>query len=563
MRWLKPKSLTPFAFLTLTLAVTWTAAAQQRGTCSSLVERALQAVGNSCSSLDNNSACYGYNQVDSTFYSEVDPGYFSSVSDQTELTQLQTIQTAPFDIGNDQWGIAVMNVQANVPNSLPGAAVTFLLIGDSTIENEVDPEAAFVPGEPVSILTADETIARSLPQVNANVVDTLTSGTELLADALDESGEWVRVLAADRDAWVEIAHLDGADALSDLPVFTATSQSPMQSFYFSTGLGAPTCSEAPDVVTVRSPENLRVNLTVNGAEIGIGSTISFKTDSEGRAVIVVQEGSMILPDGRVVETGETVEVILNEDGEIESFEEIRPATEEELNLGRVSELFFNVLFGGTDVEFVEPTPEPTDEPANPPPPAPVVDCRSFHATSPLNGLNYGENTFYWDAAPGATQYRVTVYNDGESSKGEFTQQFSVDAPQTNVTGILDQNTISGGFQFSWIVEALVNGRVACRSDRVFTQRETAPPITVLSASWYCSGYAEVTVQWSGANAGDQIYITWTEYGYPYSPPPQTGSSGSYTDSVEGGDILTNASVSTSSGLYAALPDISDGCSGAG
>jgi hypothetical protein len=39
-----------------------------------------------------------------------------------------------------------------------------------------------------------------------------------------------------------------------------------------------------------------------------------------------------------------------------------------------------------------------------------VDCRSFHATSPLNGLNYGENTFYWDAAPGATQYRVTVYN---------------------------------------------------------------------------------------------------------------------------------------------------------
>jgi hypothetical protein len=303
MRWLKPKSLTPFAFLTLTLAVTWTAAAQQRGTCSSLVERALQAVGNSCSSLDNNSACYGYNQVDSTFYSEVDPGYFSSVSDQTELTQLQTIQTAPFDIGNDQWGIAVMNVQANVPNSLPGAAVTFLLIGDSTIENEVDPETAFVPGEPVSVLTADETIARSLPQVNANVVDTLTSGTELLADAIDESGEWVRVLAADRDAWVEIAHLDAVDALTDLPVFTATSQSPMQSFYFSTGLGAPTCSEAPDVVTVRSPENLRVNLTVNGAEIGIGSTISFKTVSEGRAVIVVQEGSMILPDGRVVETG--------------------------------------------------------------------------------------------------------------------------------------------------------------------------------------------------------------------------------------------------------------------
>src|SRR5690242_19414220 len=34
----------------------------------------------------------------------------------------------------------------------------------------------------------------------------------------------------------------------------------------------------------------------------------------------------------------------------------------------------------------------------------IIDCTKLRATSPRDGLAYGDNTFYWDPLPGATSY---------------------------------------------------------------------------------------------------------------------------------------------------------------
>src|SRR5690606_5248983 len=119
-------------------------------TCPVLVQQALEDVGNNCDSLERNNACYGYNQVEAAFFDEQPEAFFSTPSDRAALSILQTIQTAPLSTEESLWGIATLNVQANVPGSLPGQAVVFMLLGDVEIENAVTPEDAFVPVEPVS-----------------------------------------------------------------------------------------------------------------------------------------------------------------------------------------------------------------------------------------------------------------------------------------------------------------------------------------------------------------------------------------------------------------------------
>jgi hypothetical protein len=97
-----------------------------------------------------------------------------------------------------------------------------------------------------------------------------------------------------------------------------------------------------------------------------------------------------------------------------------------------------------------------------------VDCSTLRPTSPLGGMDYGRNTFYWDAAPGATSYQVNVYdeNGGLAASGQ------TGGSETNLSiDVLGQS----GFTYSWEVSALVNGQVACTTARVSMFRVPAPP----------------------------------------------------------------------------------------
>lgn len=103
-----------------------------------VVEEALNAIGPNCSNMDVNTACYGYNRVNATRRQPGGPDFFSQPNARAQLAALATIHTAPNEQGLG-WGVAVISLQANVPNSLPGQAINFLLLGGTEVENAVEP----------------------------------------------------------------------------------------------------------------------------------------------------------------------------------------------------------------------------------------------------------------------------------------------------------------------------------------------------------------------------------------------------------------------------------------
>ncbi len=130
------------------LACTAVIAQAQAETCPAIVEETLQPIGDLCNPLDRNSACYGARMVEMTARDEQQTAdFFSTPGDRTELALLREIRPQPLDETGRTFGVAVLNVQANLPDTLPGQSVILLLMGDARLTNEAPenstPESPF------------------------------------------------------------------------------------------------------------------------------------------------------------------------------------------------------------------------------------------------------------------------------------------------------------------------------------------------------------------------------------------------------------------------------------
>lgn len=287
--------------------------------CPALVQRALDDLGDNCSVLDRNSACYGFNRVDATFTEVMAASFFSQPADRAGLEAFQRITTAPLDTTRDYWGIALMNVQANVPGSLPGQAVVFLLMGDTEVENAVDPADMYTPAEPLTISVVADASLHSGPADTTNLVTTAAAGETLLVDALSADETWLRALTGFGPAWVSRAALDPQLDLSGLPRINENSRTPMQSFQLRTAFTDLECAQAPSLLALQSPRGIKVDLTANGADIRMGSRAILRVLPPGNIMeIITVEGLVTLepgtPNERVIPAGMKVRAMLDENG---------------------------------------------------------------------------------------------------------------------------------------------------------------------------------------------------------------------------------------------------------
>lgn len=180
---------------------------QDAVTCHAILTRAFETLQNTCNSVARNRACYGNNNVVAQL-NDTSSGPFSTPGDRVPIQVINSLITSPLDTVRATWGLLLLKLQANLPDTLAGQNVTFLVYGDTTVTNQ--------------------------------------------------SGD-------------------------------------MKAFYFSSGLGSPTCKEAPlDGIVVRSPNHMRVTFLANKVQITIASTIVmhatlYKTMSvqlvEGQATI--------------------------------------------------------------------------------------------------------------------------------------------------------------------------------------------------------------------------------------------------------------------------------------
>ncbi|MBC8170199.1 MAG: hypothetical protein H7X77_00945, partial [Anaerolineae bacterium] len=119
-----------FGLIWLTASVS--AAQNSLTDCPEIVNEALTSVGEACINLGRNEVCYGNNQVFA--FSSADAlqlDDFAFAGDIKSVLDVGSLITTPLDTENNLWGVAVLSLRANIPDSLPGQNVTFLMFGDS------------------------------------------------------------------------------------------------------------------------------------------------------------------------------------------------------------------------------------------------------------------------------------------------------------------------------------------------------------------------------------------------------------------------------------------------
>jgi len=102
--------------------------------CQEIIERAILLAKDVCTGIESNQACYG-NQ---TLFADFVPNFsgdFEDVGDLVALDQLTKIVASPLQVEEQLWGIAYLKLQAIVEGTIEGQNVTFIVFGDTAIEN--------------------------------------------------------------------------------------------------------------------------------------------------------------------------------------------------------------------------------------------------------------------------------------------------------------------------------------------------------------------------------------------------------------------------------------------
>lgn len=270
--------------------------------CTTLVQAALQSANEACSGTGRNQVCYGNLLGEAVPADGVTDLQFESVGDIAQVSQIKSLRLSPMNESASEWGVALMQLQANLPDTLPGQNVTFLLFGDVELEDALDEQVRI----PATALRA--TNIRMRPSLNAEVLGALTRGTEVTATGkyVNAAGEvWLRVKYESyqtRTGWAfgNLFQIE-FDSLPDVSPDSLV-LNPMQAFYFRTGIGRSTCAEAPTSgVVVQTPEGVGlVNFNVNGVNITLGSTAVLSAGESEILSVALLEGTGTIESGGII-----------------------------------------------------------------------------------------------------------------------------------------------------------------------------------------------------------------------------------------------------------------------
>lgn len=176
--------------------------------CDQLVTQALSAANTICSATGRNQACYGNNLVQADLQPNATTT-FDAVGDITDLFSIRRITTTPLNVDSQTWGVVILKAQANLPDTLPGQNVTFLLYGDASLDNITPQMKAVVLKTGVASTTcADAPDAALLLQSPEGTQATLT-----INGASVTLGSTLYVTAAQNDE-MEIATIEGSAVVS-------------------------------------------------------------------------------------------------------------------------------------------------------------------------------------------------------------------------------------------------------------------------------------------------------------------------------------------------------------
>jgi hypothetical protein len=219
-----------FAICFSLLSVAFVIVAQD-STCPAIVSDSLAMVASLCAETGRNQACYGNIRLTVEAQEGVESLQFDTPGDMVNVADIQSLRLAGMDEALPEWGVALLKLQASLPDTLPGQNVTVLLFGDVEITNAVG---------------------------NA-----------------------------------------------------ASNYTPMQAFYFRSGMRDSQCAEAPESgILIQTPKGQgQIAFRVNNVDIAMGSTAFLQAVAgdalyvnllEGQATVTAFDGVQTVPAGMMV-----------------------------------------------------------------------------------------------------------------------------------------------------------------------------------------------------------------------------------------------------------------------
>jgi len=268
--------------------------------CPSIISTAVGATQSSCANTTRNQLCYGHNLL------QVEPQVFASKftfnlpGDTIPVARVRSVRGSALDIDNATWGVALMRVQANLPDALPNQNATFLLFGDAEITDSTTRDLTTLP------LSANiPTNIRTGPGISYPILDSIAIGQSMIATGRLADNSWLRVWIPQQDGrmgWVygSLVSVTSGD-LESLTVVDPSAGTPtlgtLDAFYLRTNDDNITeCNQLPKSgLLIQTPEGVgTIRLYINEVKVDIGSTVFFQAKASGDLTVSTLEGMAVV-----------------------------------------------------------------------------------------------------------------------------------------------------------------------------------------------------------------------------------------------------------------------------
>ena len=333
--------------LVLLASVGLAVASAQDDLCRETVDKAFSSIRENCADLERDSVCYSHPLVAAHFADAENGADFNVPSQRASVVELSSVRTAALDAEQARWGVAIINLQAKLPQTYQGQGVIVLLAGAAEVINEIDSAAVASIGEPLRTAALAETTLFKNPGIIPEPLGAVVIDELLLVDAYDDTGEWLRVVNDGKIAWVERKDVARLNAMETLPTIGIGASFPFQALSITTSAEYPACEQAEPMVAIQTPEGLPVNLTINGVDIHIGSLVTFQQVHRNALSLTVHRGKVTTIFGQTARQGESVIGILGPTADRESqvldWSGALPASKAELARGQRAQEALNSL----------------------------------------------------------------------------------------------------------------------------------------------------------------------------------------------------------------------------
>jgi hypothetical protein len=464
----------PLILILIFLAFMGTTAQQAGDSCIVLATNALNSLKNACAGVELNHICYGHETVNTVLQPETTEN-FTEVGDRTRLFSVDRVEASSPALEAGQWGISLINLQANVPGLLPGEAAKMLVFGEAQLENLVPVENALPTAPSVTLTTIVGSNVRRRPHPDAPVIGSVAAGTRLATDALSTDGNWFRVAYEQQAGWVSrqvVAITEGA--ADDLPVLNDSIRSPMQNFCLRTGVENGDCgSTLPALLVLQAGPNIPIEIQANGSSIRFTSTILLRNLPGNQFQLIVLDG--IAEVGvHVLPAGFTTTALLNGEGcgLLDTWRYPTALTDEEMSgLKLLEQISPNLLHRPIEIPDRSLIQQNTREyfGAVYGPAAGQINCSQFQPIAPLTTIPYGVTTFFWGIISEADTYQLKIFG----AEGQLIGTYPLNINNNNTSVNMADPGFGGGSVFAWEVDALIEGEIACTTERVRVLRDNA------------------------------------------------------------------------------------------